>query len=193
MIGNLVLAERAPTSPMAASIPPRQLVIQSAPFCHSPNHIPPARSASRIVPCLLDGSGLRKEAGGPYCAARSAGSDPSKPAVLRRNWCSRVTPIARGRSRRSRPSGKGSGTFVTVVHPPPAPVASSSGWSRRDERRLCCERMAGVLRGAFGSGDLAAQAARVRAGRRCPASVDCAHEPALHGPSGARDHRADAP
>jgi len=57
---------------------PCQRVIQSATLCHSPNHILPATSPHRNGPCLLDGSRLRQEASGPYCAARSAGSDPFK-------------------------------------------------------------------------------------------------------------------
>ena len=72
LIANLVSFERIGTSLNS----PRQRVIQSAPLRNSPNHIPPARSAHRIVQCLLDRSRLRQEAGGLYCAARSAGSDP---------------------------------------------------------------------------------------------------------------------
>ena len=65
---------------------PRQRVIQSAPLCHSPNHIAPARSVHWNGPCLLDGSRLRQEAGRPYCPARSAGSDPSKTSGFAAQW-----------------------------------------------------------------------------------------------------------
>ena len=107
---------------------PRQRVIQSTPLCHSPNHIAPAWSVHRSAPCLLDGSRLRRVAGGPYCAARSAGSDPPKPAVLRRNGRSCVTPIARGRSRRIVPSGKGGEPAVAVLRS--ARFASARGRRR---------------------------------------------------------------
>ena len=52
MLANLVSLQRIGTSPNS----PRQRVIQSVPLGHSPNHIPPARSArqrQRLGPCPL--------------------------------------------------------------------------------------------------------------------------------------------
>ena len=65
---------------------PRRRVIGTMTPCHSPNHIPPVLSAHRSVPCLLDESCVRQEAGGPHCAARSAGSDPPKTRGSTAQW-----------------------------------------------------------------------------------------------------------
>ena len=93
-------------------------MIQSARLTHSPNHIPPAASAHRIVQCLLDGSRLRHERADPICAARSAGSDPSKTCGFAAQWVfpnhthrARVAPgelFPPGRGESSPPSSGGS-------------------------------------------------------------------------------------